>query len=337
MLVTPITFGLIHEAYRGALSVRSRGRRGWRSSGSSSRSWRSRRRRSSWAPRSRAWSGTSRPMRRSAGRSGGCTPPTRSARSSGHCSPGLVLIELVGLSGALAIGAGGSLPRRRRRARPVAPARDGRRCRQPPNASPPAALPRRSERHGDRRRSARVRLALAIAFISGITSLGYQVTWTRLLASGTGNTTYVFTVILATFLTGTRHRCPAVQPVRSALARPDPGPGGVPDRSSPAWPMLGLGRRASSSPEALDPSKPLETLGALARSAFLVVLPVTIVLGIAFPTASALLRDVPAEAGNRVRARCSPSTRQAPSSAAWSSRSCSCRCSARRPSSSCWP
>ena len=48
----------------------------------------------------------------------------------------------------------------------------------------------------------RPRLALTIAFISGLTSLAYQVTWTRLLASGTGNTTYVFTVILATFLTG---------------------------------------------------------------------------------------------------------------------------------------
>ena len=47
-----------------------------------------------------------------------------------------------------------------------------------------------------------VRLALLIAFLSGLTSLGYQVTWTRLLASGTGNTTYVFTVILAVFLTG---------------------------------------------------------------------------------------------------------------------------------------
>ena len=46
------------------------------------------------------------------------------------------------------------------------------------------------------------RLALTVAFISGLTSLGYQVTWTRLLASGTGNTTYVFTTILATFLIG---------------------------------------------------------------------------------------------------------------------------------------
>ena len=41
-----------------------------------------------------------------------------------------------------------------------------------------------------------------MAFISGLTSLGYQVLWTRLLASGTGNTTYVFTIILGVFLIG---------------------------------------------------------------------------------------------------------------------------------------
>ncbi len=41
-----------------------------------------------------------------------------------------------------------------------------------------------------------------IAFISGLTSLGYQVAWTRLLTSGTGGLTYVFTVILALFLIG---------------------------------------------------------------------------------------------------------------------------------------
>ena len=53
-----------------------------------------------------------------------------------------------------------------------------------------------------RRRRTEPRLALTVAFISGLTSLGYQVLWTRLLASGTGNTTYVFTVILAVFLIG---------------------------------------------------------------------------------------------------------------------------------------
>lgn len=44
--------------------------------------------------------------------------------------------------------------------------------------------------------------AIAVAFVSGLTSLGYQVLWTRVLASGSGNATYVFTLILATFLVG---------------------------------------------------------------------------------------------------------------------------------------
>ena len=38
--------------------------------------------------------------------------------------------------------------------------------------------------------------------MSGLTSLAYQTLWTRLLASGTGNFTYVFTMILALFLIG---------------------------------------------------------------------------------------------------------------------------------------
>jgi spermidine synthase len=43
---------------------------------------------------------------------------------------------------------------------------------------------------------------LIVAFVSGLTSLGYQLLWTRLLASGSGNTTYVFTAILTVFLVG---------------------------------------------------------------------------------------------------------------------------------------
>jgi spermidine synthase len=46
------------------------------------------------------------------------------------------------------------------------------------------------------------RVAIALAFVSGATSLGYQLLWTRLLASGSGNTTYVFTLILSIFLIG---------------------------------------------------------------------------------------------------------------------------------------
>jgi spermidine synthase len=46
------------------------------------------------------------------------------------------------------------------------------------------------------------RLPLVVAFVSGLTSLGYQLLWTRLLASGSGNTTYIFTTILVLFLIG---------------------------------------------------------------------------------------------------------------------------------------
>ena len=38
--------------------------------------------------------------------------------------------------------------------------------------------------------------------MSGLTSLGYQVVWNRLLGAGTGSSTYVFTIILALFLVG---------------------------------------------------------------------------------------------------------------------------------------
>lgn len=48
----------------------------------------------------------------------------------------------------------------------------------------------------------RPKLALAVAFVSGLTSLGYQNLWTRILSSGTGSSSYVFTGILAIFLTG---------------------------------------------------------------------------------------------------------------------------------------
>ena len=50
--------------------------------------------------------------------------------------------------------------------------------------------------------SSTLRLGLLVAALSGLTSLGYLTLWTRLLASGTGNFTYVFTMILALFLIG---------------------------------------------------------------------------------------------------------------------------------------
>src|SRR5688572_21421640 len=106
---------------------------------------------------------------------------------------GLVLIELLGLTGTLIVAASFSgiagvaaiiLSRR------LDPIEDGDQV--PPAARPSPSRSPEPQDAGDRRPT----LALALAFVSGLTSLGYQVLWTRLLSSGTGNSTYVFTLIL---------------------------------------------------------------------------------------------------------------------------------------------
>ncbi len=203
---------------------------------------------------------------------------------------GVVLIELFGLSGALAIGAGCSLiagvialwlSRGTSSARgDGAPAHDGL------GVSPALA---------DRARGAVPWLPLVIAFVSGITSLGYQVTWTRLLASGTGGYTYVFTVILALFLVGIALGAVIFDRIRPRI--------GDPVRALAVTQLLvailaiaGL-MLVIADPRPLDPGDLVGSVGVLVGSAILVVLPVTTVLGIAFPTSSALLRDDAAHAG----------------------------------------
>ncbi len=206
---------------------------------------------------------------------------------AGTLAAGLILIEILGLSGGLAVGAACSgiagviavlLSLRRERRSDVA--------RRPVEAQARPAV---------RRGVARPRLALVVAFLSGLTSLGYQVLWTRLLASGTGNTTYVFTLILGVFLTGI-----ALGAVVFNLVRP---------RISDPVRVLSVAQIAVAllafvglvwligSPQTFTPSRPLETIGALIASVVIVVLPVTLVLGLAFPAASALLPDGPERAG----------------------------------------
>ena len=102
---------------------------------------------------------------------------------------GLVLIELVGLTGALVVGATGS------GLAGVAAILLDRRAGSAGRDEP-------VERRASASPSGARRLALVVAFVSGLTSLGYQLLWTRLLASGSGNTTYVFTLILGVFLVG---------------------------------------------------------------------------------------------------------------------------------------
>ncbi|MEO8438069.1 MAG: fused MFS/spermidine synthase, partial [Chloroflexota bacterium] len=200
---------------------------------------------------------------------------------------GFVLIEVFGLSGALAVGAGCSALAGvaalalGRRIDAVAIAEDT-----PPQDPIPSS--------GDVRRPT-PRLALTVAFISGLTSLGYQVAWTRLLASGTGNTTYVFTTILATFLVGLALGAVLFAVMRRRL--------GDPLRLLAASQVLAAALAVAGlvlvlvAPHVPTPGQPFHTLAVLVGSAALVVLPVTIALGVAFPASSALLEDDPVHAG----------------------------------------
>jgi spermidine synthase len=199
---------------------------------------------------------------------------------------GLVLIELLGLTGALVVGAtcsgmaglvalamsrsatGGATDR-------VAPAVE-----RPSQAAAAAATTSAD---------ARPMLALLVAFVSGLTSLGYQVLWTRLLSSGTGGSTYVFTLILAVFLTGI-----ALGAVIFSVLRPR-------FRDTVALlaatqvlvgllALLGL-VLVIGHPAAVNPNAPIATLRSILRAVLLVVFPATVVMGLAFPASSALLDD----------------------------------------------
>ncbi len=145
-----------------------------------------------------------------------------------------------------------------------------------------------------------LRLGLFVALISGLTSLAYQTLWTRLLASGTGNSTYVFTLILALFLTGIALGAitfnvirPRIRNTVSLLAVAQLVVavliviGGV-------WILPG----ASTGVLAVN-GTPGVLFGAFFRTAALVVLPATFVMGLSFPAASALVAGDDDDVGGR--------------------------------------
>jgi spermidine synthase len=198
---------------------------------------------------------------------------------------GLVLIELLGLTGALFVGAACSgvagvlaLVVARSSRAPTAIVEE------PPSDTRPVdrPAPRASA-------SASPGLALAVAFVSGLTSLGYQVLWTRLLASGTGSTTYVFTVILAVFLAGIAAGAVIFSALRSRIRSPI----ALLAAAQCAVAMLAIGGLVLvlGHLPAVDPITSLDAIARLRRSVVLVVLPATLVMGLAFPAASALLED----------------------------------------------
>ncbi len=202
---------------------------------------------------------------------------------------GLVLIELLGLTGALIVGAtasgvAGVVALALARGEPLPD--------QAPDPAPEVAVApgyRPSPTEGEGVPVPRPTVALLVAFVSGLTSLGYQTLWTRLLASGTGGSTYVFTMILGVFLTGIAIGAVIFSLTRGRLRSPI----ALLAASQLAVALLALLGLVNviARPQPLDPFFALDVLGELWGAVLLVVLPATIVMGLAFPAASALLPD----------------------------------------------
>jgi spermidine synthase len=202
---------------------------------------------------------------------------------------GLVLIEVLGLSGALAVGAACSAT-----AGVAALLYAGR------EARVTEAEPRMSEREPTTpeplttmgsttavSQPDRTRLAMVVAFVSGLTTLGYQVLWVRMLASGTGNTTYVFTVILTLFLVGLATGAVIFAAIRSRIASPSRLLS-LTQILAGAMVLLGL-IAFIAHPYPVNPFQRLDAISLLVIESIPVVLLTTIVLGLSFPAASSLL------------------------------------------------
>ena len=208
----------------------------------------------------------------------------------GTIAAGFILIELLGLTGTLLVGAACSAI-----AGVAALMLDGRRGPLPeprPEASepPPVAEPAPLVAPAAPTVRPRLRLALLVAYISGLTSLGYQVLWVRLLASGTGDSTYVFTTILAIFLVGLGLGAVAFNAFRTRIKTINLlAIGQIVIAVLVTVGMLtviGRGHRAASSADHEFRSLFTKFAGPVA----FVVLPATFVMGLTFPATSALGR-----------------------------------------------
>lgn len=202
----------------------------------------------------------------------------------GTLAAGLLLIELFGLTGTLVIAAGCSATAG---AVAILMSRGA-----ATETEPPPAAPRWTPTESADADTRRPTLALVLAFVSGLTSLGYQVLWTRLLSSGTGNSTYVFTLILGMFLIGITVGATAFAVTRRWLRQPV-ALIAIAQVVVAAIAIIGL-VQVIGHPGKIDPGKPLEAAQALVIPIVLVVLPATLVMGFTFPASSTLLGDDPA-------------------------------------------
>ncbi len=216
---------------------------------------------------------------------------------------GFVLIELLGLSGALLVGAGCSAT-----AGLIALLLDarwgGRRGEDASGAAAEAAELVAGREDHDRDASQRPQppvrrhLALVLAFASGLTSLGYQVTWNRMLGAGTGSSTYVFTIILALFLIGIATGAVLFGILRSRMTSVGRMIGFA-QLLTAAFVLIGAFTLASPvNPFNGGAPDFMEALRSFAINSAVVVLPATIALGITFPATAALVGDATGREGS---------------------------------------
>ena len=209
----------------------------------------------------------------------------------GTALAGFVLIELLGLTGALVVGAvcsgtAGAIAL-------VLDRRSGSATTDPGSPAPsPAASPVLAASPAPTAAPAHTRrLALTLAFVSGLTSLGFQVTWNRLLGAGTGSSTYVFTIILVLFLVGIAIGAalvgwlrPRVRPTTLLIA--------MAQLATTVFVIIGAAVLAApQSPFNGSSPEFMKALRDFATSSAIVVLPATIAMGIVFPATAALLGD----------------------------------------------
>ncbi|MDP9484172.1 MAG: fused MFS/spermidine synthase, partial [Chloroflexota bacterium] len=229
---------------------------------------------------------------------------------------GFILIELLGLFGTLLVGAACSagaaaiallLDRRvaaseassgstaEKAAAMTAPPIVG-----APGSTAPTSSTASPESRAPGRTQAALRIGILVAFVSGLTSLGYQTLWTRLLASGTGNSTYVFTMILALFLIGIALGAIAFNVVRPRI-RSTIGLLAVTQLVTAVLAVVGaIWVIPAASHGVLELSgSPGALFGSFLRTSALVVLPATFVMGLSFPAASALVAGRDSEIGSR--------------------------------------
>ncbi|GAC1663629.1 MAG: hypothetical protein NVS9B8_02960 [Candidatus Limnocylindrales bacterium] len=202
----------------------------------------------------------------------------------GTLAAGLVLIELFGLTGTLVIAAGCSAT-----AGLVALLLSRGTDQEPVEELAPASVTTSTD--GSTADGRRPTLALLLAFVSGLTSLGYQVLWTRLLSSGTGNSTYVFTLILAMFLIGITIGAMIFSSLRPRIGRPI-ALIAIAQVLVAAVAIAGL-VLVIGHPGNINPGNALQSAQAILGPIVLVVLPATVIMGFTFPAASTLLGDDP--------------------------------------------